>query len=124
MKEKLLKVKEAEDWLKQFKEFTYSETLIQDLLDMVKKRVWQPIDSAPKDGLKIIGYAWDFLRNKHDIEIIWYETNEEIIEFEGFTNGFRPKFIHEKRLWSDGGQYYTHWMPLPESPAAIESIKG
>ena len=62
---------------------------------------WQPIETAPKDGTSILGY--------------WcYEG--------GFEHYIQPiRYLHGKWLhdWDHSDELYpTHWMPLPEPPAA------
>lgn len=68
--------------------------------------MWQPIETAPKDGTPILGYGvWDFKRddgNQQWIYVIaWCSRRNEWIEAEG-------------ECYQDFGP--THWMPLPPYP--------
>jgi hypothetical protein len=72
---------------------------------------WQPIETAPKDGTKIL-----ILDRDGDIEISeWYQSFHD--EYVQLDNGFYRK---ETKIWSQGwngnGHRATHWMPLPEKP--------
>ena len=70
---------------------------------------WQPIESAPKDGTKILLYYQDRSR------VVcghWY--------WDGYAKKPRPYWTSDnEQLW---GRYFhretspTHWMPLPEPP--------
>lgn len=60
---------------------------------------WQPIETAPKDGTKVL--LWD----------------------DGVTIGEWSENVHpwnDGNWWVEGGQVTTqtatHWMPLPEPP--------
>lgn len=76
---------------------------------------WQPIETAPKDGTKIIvgktGLTsigqWindpGYIREHRDIDGRW-NGQDEYDGFEGWMD------------WEGGIQDWTHWMPLPESP--------
>jgi hypothetical protein len=88
-------------------------------LEFALANLWQPIDTAPKDGTDIIvGYdcgsvwivhvAWwrqleDWMR--HDPE--W---SDDDVAWWSYTNN--P--VTQERL--DGHRTPTHWMPLPEPP--------
>ena len=85
---------------------------------------WQPIETAPKDGSRII--IWD-PRGKDMAIVSWYKQYDD----------FYPVLPDEDQHWAiwDGKnfdteyplddltlaarrtlQYPTHWMPLPEPP--------
>ena len=58
---------------------------------------WQPIETAPKDGTRVLVY------DKADDEILvcyWYDKWELVY------GGYVPD------------ESVTHWMPLPEAPNA------
>lgn len=79
--------------------------LALDLCDMALSSLekgWQPIETAPRDGTKII-LAWGT-----ETIVGWYLDNSKtVISWEGF----RP---HSNVAWPQGNP--THWMPLPEKP--------
>lgn len=72
---------------------------------------WQPIETAPKDGQRVILYR-PLAHNTNDYEIdikrsvstnqgCWFDTVPEGMTAENYTDGYcRP----------------THWMPLPLKP--------
>lgn len=66
---------------------------------------WQPIETAPKDGSRILGYtpSWE----PHIVCLYWKDFQQDDPEFE--HGGFVDDFINETF-------YPTHWMPLPEPP--------
>ena len=72
-----------------------------DAYEALRKRVeWQPIETAPRDGTKIL-----CLERCGDMQVDWWNLN-------GCTD----------RFWKEHGDQrfrYTHWMPLPEPPAAL-----
>ena len=70
---------------------------------------WQPIETAPKDGTKII-----VLTVHGEIEISeWYVVTTA--EYEPAGDGL---FRKVETVFSQGwnGNHPTHWMPLPEPP--------
>lgn len=62
-------------------------------IEIMKRSEWQPIESAPKDGTKIITTCVD--RYPRDL--------------------FCDKYFQNEKRWSCGGKP-THWMPLPPAP--------
>lgn len=67
---------------------------------------WQTIDTAPKDGTRIIGF------DDSGVSIIEYWEPDAVALSDGCTAGW---ISHT----SDGDEYTTeptHWMPLPEPP--------
>lgn len=72
---------------------------------------WQPIETAPKDGTKII-----VLTVHGEIEISeWYVVTTA--EYEPAGDGL---FRKVETVFSQGwnGNHPTHWMPLPAPPDA------
>ena len=73
---------------------------------------WKPIETAPKDGTRILG--WD------GCEVVTLD----------YQPPYRyPEHLEYKEIWyqeSDSGRasvfYPTHWMPLPEPP--MEELQG
>lgn len=61
---------------------------------------WQPIETAPKDGTKILGYSpyWD-------VGTIRWQTSQSGIS--GFWD-VSTRFAHSNAI--------THWMPIPALP--------
>lgn len=63
---------------------------------------WQPVDTAPKDGTRVLMYGAATCRMGSIIEIVWYEA---------FNGG---------GSWDYGDGYTMRnplgWMPLPEVP--------
>lgn len=54
---------------------------------------WQPIETAPKDGTRFLGYTWDGVIKQ------------------GYLS---ERYMHADHCTSI--QTYTHWMPLPAPP--------
>lgn len=80
--------------------------------------VWQPIETAPKDGTYIIlaapsGYTGTPLR----VEVCKYDAEYRPLQ---------PWVNHSNDSFTDGGVEPTHWMPLPpqEQPAALAAFKA
>lgn len=62
--------------------------------------MWQPIDTAPKDGTKILTCA---LQSYPDsINVCWWKSD-----------WFEGEFWQDDR---DSEPAPTHWLPLPETP--------
>ena len=79
---------------------------------------WQPIETAPKDGSKILLYGrCGGLDDYHD-----YDPTVELGKFwdgsiEGFEDGlWAPISSCPHDLVIDA----THWMPLPKAPGVVE----
>ena len=73
---------------------------------------WQPIETAPKDGTRILVTGGTFRREDEDEKrpawtaIVWWDSDQRV-----WWGGY---------LAQDVGVWYepTHWMPLPEPPLA------
>ena len=72
---------------------------------------WQPIETAPKDGTKILAHCQPL-----DIEtgkpmsfsytnVVWWRRDK-----------FKDSFWHWRHALNDSAAEPTHWMPLPEPP--------
>ena len=61
---------------------------------------WQPIETAPKDGTRILG-AWPQLRKWWTIQPVFFHCGD---------------WIHGWDEDEDLALYPTHWMPLPTPP--------
>ena len=72
---------------------------------------WQPIETAPKDGTKILLGGTQYPNTEQDITRIgrWYHTGYSVPD-----NGtFILDVGNNTRI---EGTFPTHWMPLPEPP--------
>lgn len=81
--------------------------------------MWQPIETAPKDGTEVL--AW---REDAGIFLARWTSPEEFCtsdELEALSEAdaaqedwFAADFVQGSRL--DDGLVPTHWMPLPDPP--------
>lgn len=65
---------------------------------------WQPINSAPRDGTRIIGFNAD----------------QQFIAIIAFDDVFQCWVADDEDCWFQGEHETSHWMPLPNPPANIE----
>lgn len=90
---------------------------------------WQPIETAPKDGTRILAYGkgtdramWPAHEQMPLMQcvIYWSWHDDEIYEDTG--NGlFKKVPVRHLEMWKPIGPHFfkpTHWMPLPEPPNA------
>ena len=83
--------------------------------------MWQPIETAPKDGSQIL------LTNGVDVAQGWWVNEEQFIEEIRDIDGRHVDQIESDGFtdWLDceGGMNPspTHWMPLPPPPLPAES---
>lgn len=81
---------------------------------------WQPIETAPKDGLTLLLGSFDTFDNWRTMRGQWFsqsEIDEEWEDPDGNEEGwFETAFVPDPpNCWSIAP---THWMPLPPAPAA------
>lgn len=92
---------------------------IAELEAQVVAMQWQPIETAPKDGTRILLYR-PLAERTHDEQIdirrgiprdsgCWDETIPEGLTSENYTDGYCKA---------------THWMPLPDAPTPAAKSKG
>ena len=82
-------------------------TRAQAWASLLERQVWQPIDTAPKDGTEILG--WNYHLGRHIVS--WavqpcHNPHPAWISSTCRTNHLDPP---------------THWMPLPTPPNTGES---
>ena len=74
---------------------------------------WQPIETAPKDGTKIMVMTSDL----DWPEVIYYEQYDEVTAADAGAPGF---WRYADDLFADVADVddgdFSHWMPLPEPP--------
>ena len=71
-------------------------------VDQVKAERWQPIETAPKDGSRLLVTRAPFT-GKAPYKIVWWSSST--------PKGWRWRLSKLVRFNP------THWMPLPEPPA-------
>lgn len=85
----------------------------------VKPLVWEPIDTAPKDGTRVILWRGPAESGKQSEMVIaewhggewqWPDEAENPC-----THGEWSEEDRQGGYYSDG-RYFTHWMPLPAAP--------
>lgn len=77
---------------------------------------WQPIETAPKDGTRILVARLGKAIGVHEIEITeWFVMEQSRMEHvEGDL--YRKVLLEPYEGWNGNGHRATHWMPLPEPP--------
>lgn len=67
---------------------------------------WQPIETAPKDGTRILGYGMVAFETKPSMATVrWADTYDEWNCDPNECSEYSPEKCE-----------LTHWMPLPEPP--------
>lgn len=82
--------------------------------------MWQPIETAPKDGTRILIFVpGDLTWKEESTGTIWpsYHAGIHAARFEQEPQ----KWVMGDEFWSDDAKVFqyeepTHWMPLPEPP--------
>ncbi len=103
--------------------------------EAVAEAVWQPIETAPKDGTPILAACfnppWAESHLKGDIERCWWHP-----KFEAFITSCREMSLAPGLTFEDGtvqkqhspniAHYRSHWISLPPNPPirAAGSTKG
>jgi len=89
---------------------------VASLNDKLRKHKWRGIDSAPKDGVKILGLT------HYGVEVVrwcdWngkeYSPGDGWIGLEQDSTCLPPNYRREKAQHQP-----THWMPLPDKPKKL-----
>ena len=92
----------------------YDEQLARAALSAALAAMWQPIETAPKDGTRVIVTGWNFGvvgSDRHIATAVWLEDRQEWSEVE-----------EEGDLSTLA--YLTHWMPLPPAPTQLSTRMG
>lgn len=67
--------------------------------------MWQPIETAPKDGTEILGYACGKMTT------VYWNVDQYDIDLGGYWTLVIPG------AWAEDGEWNpTHWQPLPGPP--------
>jgi len=80
---------------------------------------WQPIETAPKDGTKILVWVFEEILQNIHYDMVHWETRTELTEYgyEGFVSGqISPDSKQVNKYMIISQDFYTHWMPLPKTP--------
>jgi hypothetical protein len=92
--------------------YRHLEAEVARLTQEQESRGWRPIETAPKDGSAVLVYFPDI----GVCEVLW---STQVFE-DGFWSVSDNKFEDRPlRGWSTEP---THWMPLPDPPAALASL--
>lgn len=96
----------ADVWATLPKESAGIIAIARAILAERERHQWQPIDTAPKDGLKIL--VWS---EGHPVEVAYWEPG--FFSHTGWT-------IYQIRTDVDEPFPPTHWCPLPTPPTTEE----
>lgn len=89
---------------------------------------WQPIETAPKDGTTILGLdPFGGVEDEPVYAVIHWWTHQSYSYEEAESGLFRKVPDEPCSMWV-GAEYTpfraTHWLPLPELPAALRQREG
>jgi Protein of unknown function (DUF551) len=71
------------------------------------KRLWQPIETAPTDQTRILGW------NGHEVSVMSYERHGAWTwEADWDYGGYGTEYDYRSSALAS----VTHWMPLPDQP--------
>lgn len=78
------------------------------------RKMWQPIETAPKEH----GYEILVACNcPHMMAVVeWLDADR--VDDEEFVSGWYISDGHNDSIWFRANPYMTHWMPLPPPPAS------
>lgn len=78
---------------------------------LAERRLWQPIETAPKDGTHILAYRMPvgirFTNNTNPPTVVHWFDDANDPGFYTSVNAVAPEYPFNP----------THWMPLPDAPA-------
>jgi hypothetical protein len=96
--------------------------------------VWQPIESAPKDGTWFLAYRRSASFGVYStlVAVCWHQESNDFVWPTDIFDVYNPPDLsaHDERGFLEVDVYegqgsFTHWMPLPEQPTyAIAKAKG
>lgn len=91
----------------------FARRLERELQALQRAQEWQPIETAPKDGRRIIlGYAGSYSEEG-------YWLSDPSKNYWGETGWFAT----DENVLSHHPSNPTHWMPLPEPPSLRQSTR-
>ena len=97
-----------------WRDYASSEEQMRKCITAALAAMWQPIETAPKDGTRVIVTGWNFGvvgSDRHIATAVWLEDRQEWSEVE-----------EEGDLSTLA--YLTHWMPLPPAPTQLSTRMG
>jgi hypothetical protein len=117
--------KQAEPFNPDWSLLDATQESLREHMQMVKQAepAWQPIETAPKDGKKIIVTYANRNGIKRTVMACWL-TEEQAAETDGDGVGLEEGWYECIDNWSDYTEVAiyegepTHWMPLPTPPEA------
>jgi hypothetical protein len=74
-----------------------------------EKMQWQPIETAPRDGTRILMADATDMDTGQWTETVWH----------GIPSGFEDDRYDAAHRFDLGGKQPTHWMPLPGLPQSL-----
>lgn len=82
---------------------------------MSEQKPWQPIETAPKDGRRVLVTWEDQIRAAYwdgDFGTSYDEATDTVTQIGAWTDGAVLSFNYEETH----SYHPTHWMPLPDPP--------